>query len=156
MADQASNNVHSRLEHISDDKKKSPQQKPSKPDHRKRSSPQRTSSSNASTKPHLRCHIDNKNRCNGGNNCPNVHAKKTCQLHSKFGSCAFESQCEHRHPDTVCFEWQNHGSCRYGSECRHRHPQEMMAPSDNFLGRRQSPSAQWPKYSHRDQRGNRW
>ena len=141
IANQGMSSVNARLEQKDD---KSSQADVSKKDSPRRNSPHKGARNNTSTQRKFtsnvtnRCKDDNKGKCKDGNNCRNVHARRTCQMHSKFGSCSFESQCEHRHPDTICFEWQDYGSCRHGDECRHKHPQNVVASSENFLGRRKT------------------
>ena len=56
--------------------------------------------------------------------CNCIPPKKTCQAHSRYGSCPSESICEHRHPSLLCFNLQNSGYCQDGDRCRMRHPVE--------------------------------
>ena len=84
-----------------------------------------------------KCRYENSGNCKN-KNCPEIHPRKTCQPHSKLGSCPLESSCEHRHPYGVCYDWQKFGACHRGDSCRNRHPLEMSAPAnstiDPFLG----------------------
>ena len=82
---------------------------------------------NASPK---KCSFENSGNCRKPN-CPFLHPKKTCQAHSKYGSCPSESICEHRHPSNICYHLQNVGYCYDGDKCRMRHPIELGA---HFLG----------------------
>ena len=89
----------------------------------------------------------NKSKCvyeNSGNcrnkKCSFIHPKKTCQAHSRYGSCPSESICEHRHPDKMCFHLQKSGYCYEGERCRMRHPVEYGAQVHHerpFLGQGQ-------------------
>ena len=51
----------------------------------------------------IRCKFENTGNCRT-KSCQDLHLKKTCQMHSKYGSCHFESTCEHRHPHGVCYK----------------------------------------------------
>ena len=118
----------------------------------------RESTSSGSKQSPSRCKSDNSGKCRKGRECREVHAQKTCQLYSKLGICQLSSQCDFRHPTAECHEWREHGTCRYGDECRYRHPLHVISSHNNhFLVQEDpAPKSQWPAYSHRDQRGNRW
>ena len=167
IADQAKADVESKLKDTNESKRdvrrssRSPRSSKRGKSYSPR--PRRRSSSDRRTHTRRRCEDDNTGRCKKGRSCRDIHAKQTCQPHSKFGSCPFVSQCEQRHPNTVCYEWQQSGSCRFSDECRHRHPHQIHPSSyqECFLGGRAQghqdrPQNQWPAYRHHDQRGNRW
>ena len=126
---------------------------------RRRESTENSSSSKAPTPKAspTRCSYDNTGKCRKGRNCQNIHAKQTCHVYSKLGQCQLGSQCEFRHPAAICNEWRELGTCRYGDECRYSHPL-VITPhvTGNFLDQNVAQNHQWPGYSHRDQRGNRW
>ena len=76
-----------------------------------------------------KCTFENAGNCKKPD-CLFLHPKKTCQAHSKYGSCPSESICEHRHPSGICWYLQNRGFCFEAEKCRMRHPVEF---SSHFL-----------------------
>ena len=99
-----------------DDKKETPKVSPSK----------------ASQK-NVKCVYENSGSCRNSS-CKFIHPKKTCQGHSRYGSCPSESICEHRHPSKVCNNLQRSGFCPDGDRCRVRHPVEYGSHVQPFLG----------------------
>ena len=86
--------------------------------------------SGSKVSPKKKCSFENSGNCRKSN-CSYLHPKKTCQAHSKYGSCPSESICEHRHPSGICYHLQHGGFCHEGEKCRMRHPVEF---GPNFLG----------------------
>ena len=80
--------------------------------------------------PKKKCSFENSGKCKKPD-CAFIHPKKTCQAHSKYGSCPSESICEHRHPTVICRYLQADGFCYKGERCKMRHPIEY---SSHFLG----------------------
>ena len=78
-----------------------------------------------------KCLFENSGNCRNSK-CTFIHPKKTCQAHSRYGSCPSESICEHRHPSKLCFHLQNTGYCNEGERCRMRHPVEYGSHAANF------------------------
>ena len=100
----------------------------------------------------IKCSIENSGKCRS-KTCNYSHPTKTCQSHSKLGSCPTESSCEHRHPQRICFDLERQGSCYRGDQCRYRHPLELQEArpkiqKDSFLGRRES-SLRHPTHQRR-------